>query len=93
MVEVGLMALSRADIQTELTQVNERLTLYYAAERKILEGQSYEIGTRKLTRADLNYVTSQIETLKKQKYELEAALSTGIGPTKRKAVRVLFRDL
>jgi hypothetical protein len=85
--------MTRTDAQTELTRVNERLTLYYEAEKKILAGQSYRIGTRQLTRADLSVISSQIEALKRQKTELEITVNTGVSPYKRKTVRVLFRDL
>jgi hypothetical protein len=85
--------MTKTEVQTELTRVNERLTLYYDAEKKILAGQSYRIGTRQLTRADLSSITAQIETLKRQKAELEITLQTGVSPYKRKTVRVLFRDL
>jgi hypothetical protein len=85
--------MTKTEAQTELTRVTERLELYYEAEKKILAGQSYRIGTRQLTRADLSSITAQIETLKRQKAELEIAVRTGVGPYKRRTVRVLFRDL
>ena len=39
----------------------ERLQLYLDAEVKILTGQSYQIGDRQLTRADLSEVRKAIE--------------------------------
>ena len=41
----------------------QRLQLYLDAEHKILQGQSYSIGDRQLTRADLKYVQSMINQL------------------------------
>lgn len=87
------MAYTAAELTEKLNQTNQRLTLYYAAERKILSGQSYRIGSREMTRANLQEVLDQIAILERQKQELETALSTGVGPSKRKAVRVLYRDL
>ena len=44
--------------------LNERLRLYIAAEKAILgTGQSYLIGNRKLTRADLGEVRAEIKAL------------------------------
>jgi hypothetical protein len=40
-----------------------RLTLYLEAEEKILNSQSYQIGTRTLTRADLAAVQGEIRRL------------------------------
>lgn len=42
---------------------NERLAQYYAAEKAILSGQSYTIGTRTLTRAQLSTVRAAIDDL------------------------------
>jgi hypothetical protein len=43
--------------------LKRRLALYLAAEEMILRGQSYRIGTRSLTRADLAAVQSEIRRL------------------------------
>ena len=44
---------------------NERLKQYLAAEKAILEGgQSYKIGNRMLTRADLSEIRKEISALK-----------------------------
>lgn len=40
-----------------------RLALYLEAEEMILRGQSYRIGTRSLTRADLAAVQSEIRRM------------------------------
>ena len=42
---------------------NERLAQYYAAEKAILSGQSYTIGNRTLTRAQLSTVRAAIDDL------------------------------
>ena len=49
-----------ADAGITLQTATDRLTLYLAAEAKVLKGQSYEIGDRKLTRADLGEIRSGI---------------------------------
>ena len=78
----------------ELDKILERLDMYYAAEKAILSGaQSYSIGSRQLTRANLNQLLEEISNLENKRDELENALENCISPKKRKAVRVLFRDL
>ena len=42
---------------------SERLKGYIEAERAILRGQSYELDGRRLTRADLDVVRSEIDRL------------------------------
>ena len=55
---------SRTVIRKRLARNAERLELYYEAERAILDGaQSYAIGSRNLTRADLGEITEMIATL------------------------------
>lgn len=51
---------------TELrTQTQERLTAYIKAENfLLLGGQSYSIGNRSLTRADLKHITDMIIKLR-----------------------------
>lgn len=43
--------------------LKRRLHQYLVAEEKILRGQSYVIGERSLTRADLKYVQQEIDNL------------------------------
>lgn len=43
--------------------LKNRLEMYLEAERKILSGQEYEIGNRRLRRADLKEVRAAIEDL------------------------------
>ena len=47
----------------ELQRAKSRLELYYEAEEKILQGQSYSIGSRSLTRANLGEVQDKIKEL------------------------------
>ena len=63
---------TRQEILNErYTKVVERLEKYEAAEIAILDGaQSYSIGNRTLSRAELNTITKQIERLKKEQLKL-----------------------
>lgn len=81
---------SRIVIKRRLELNTERLKLYYSAERAILDGaQSYTIGTRNLTRADLDSITEMIATLEDKVAQDEAALE---GSGRRKSVGVYLRD-
>jgi len=78
-------------IQARLELVKQRLQMYYAAEAAILQGsQSYSIAGRSLTRANLAQIREEIDNLERQQDELENALT---GSEKRKAYRILYRDL
>lgn len=71
--------------------LNERYRQYLAAERAILAGgQSYRIGNRVLTRADLNAIQSEIRRLQ----AMGAQESDDMPQTEgyRRARRVMFRD-
>lgn len=77
--------------QTRLNLYKERLELYIKAEASILEGaQSYSIGSRNLTRADLSEIRKMISTLEDGIDELESELSGG---SRRKCIRVIPRDI
>jgi hypothetical protein len=54
-------------------ELRARLALYVAAESKILSGQNYQIGDRRLQRADLAEVRAEIRQLSRQIEGLEAA--------------------
>lgn len=69
-----------ADMNTE--RIRERLRLYVEAERAILLGQEYQLGDRRLRRADLSEVRRAIE-------DLEAQMATAEGRVKRIARVVL----
>ena len=67
--------------------LERRLEEYYLAESKILRSQSYSMGSRQLTRADLSAVQDKIK-------ELEAALDAieVRGTTKRRTCRAVPLD-
>ena len=62
----------------------ERLAQYYEAEERVLKGQSYRIGTRQVTRADLAAIQSGIKEL-----EAEVAALEKHGTAGRRAARVI----
>lgn len=73
---------------TTIERKKARLELYYAAEEAILSGaQSYTIGTRTLTRANLGTIKSMINELETEIGVLEA------GKKPRKAFGVTPRDI
>ncbi|MFU1797367.1 hypothetical protein ACM1RC_26110 [Paenibacillus azoreducens] len=81
-------------LKGQLDIVLKRLDAYYRAEEAILSGaQEYRIGTRFLKRGDIRYIQEEIKQLEDRKDELENALATCLGPNKRKAYRILYRDL
>ncbi len=80
------MKISAAD-QVRLDSYKERLRLYIDAETKILEGQSYSIGSRSLSRANLAEVRVAINELEGKIRALERH-----GTTKRKVARIIPRD-
>lgn len=83
--------MNNTKIETRLKTYKDRLELYYKAEAAILEGaQSYVIGSRHLTRADLAEVRKMITTLEDGIEELE---SQAAGGGRRKCVRVIPRDV
>lgn len=53
------------------TAIIERLELYYEAERKVLRGQSYTLGNRQLTRANLSEIRKAIKDLENELEQLE----------------------
>ena len=69
-----------------ITTVTARLEMYYEAERKILAGaQSYAIGNRQLTRANLAEIRRTISALEDELENL-AGKSRGVSR------RVVFMD-
>lgn len=71
--------------KTPLETAQERLLLYYEAERRVLVGQSYTIGDRQLTRANLSEIRKAIDSLKA---EIEQLLGRSRGFSR----RVVFMD-
>jgi len=73
---------------TTIERKKARLELYYAAEEAILSGaQSYTIGTRTLTRANLGTIETMIKKLEAEVGVLED------GRKPRKAFGVTPRDI
>lgn len=70
-----------------LEMKKKRLQQYYDAEEKILKGQSYTLGSRQLTRADLATVQNKIKEL-----EAEVDALQQRGTTKRRSARVVPID-
>lgn len=71
-----------ADVKKRIADIRERLSMYYTAEKKILSGQSYTIGSRQLTRANLAYVQDKISDLENELDALESR-----GTSKRRSFR------
>ncbi len=65
----------------------KRLELYYEAEEKVLNSQSYTLGSKTLTRADLTAIQNMIKKL-----EGEIASLEQYGTTKRRSVRIVPVD-
>ena len=83
--------MNKARASERLQIYKDRLDLYYKAEQAILEGaQSYSIGSRHLTRAELAEIRKMIKTLEDGITELEAEASGG---SRRKTVRIIPRDV
>ena len=55
----------------KITKTKERLELYYEAEKAVLLRQSYKIGSRELTMADLDTIRKQIDILEAEVSALE----------------------
>ena len=73
-----------------LEKAKQRLEAYYEAEMAVLAGQEYKIGTRSLTRANLEEIRAAIDSLEKQVDQLTTAVD---GKGRRKAYRITARDL
>ncbi|BCJ98101.1 DUF6148 family protein [Anaerocolumna chitinilytica] len=74
--------------KVKLDTLRTRLAQYYEAESKILEGQSYSLGSRSLTRTNLGEVQNMIRELEAKINSLETR-----GTTKRKVARIIPMDL
>ncbi|MDI3534815.1 MAG: hypothetical protein PWQ82_1180 [Thermosediminibacterales bacterium] len=77
-------------VSDRLEKAKARLDAYYEAELAVLSGQSYKIGTRSLTRADLGEIRNAIRDLENLIEELEAQVN---GQGRRRAYRITLRDL
>ncbi len=77
-------------IKEKLKKKKNRLEMYYQAEEAILGGaQSYSLGTRSLTRANLADIRTMIDKLEDEISELESIVD---GRKPRKAFAVVPRD-
>lgn len=77
------------------TICREKLKEYMDAETAVLSGQSYKIGTRALTRADLQWIQEGITLWGKRLEALGESIEQGNTNNSRGVVvkRVVFRDL
>ena len=69
---------------TVLEIKKNRLKRYYEAEEKVLNSQSYTLGSKTLTRADLTSIQNMIKKLEGEISSLEQ-----YGTTKRRSVRIV----
>lgn len=76
-------------ISERLAKAKERLSAYYEAELAVLSGQSYTIGTRSLTRANLAWIKTQIDNLENQVLILQ---SQADGKGRNRVIGVIPRD-
>lgn len=76
-----------SNANTVLEIKKNRLKLYYEAEEKVLNSQSYTLGSKTLTRADLTSIQNMIKKL-----EGEIASLEQYGTTKRRSVRIVPVD-
>ena len=60
-----------------MAELRTRLGLYVVAEAKILAGQSWQLGERRLQRADLAEVTAEIRRLSAEIERAESAAARG----------------
>ena len=75
---------------TRLESLNARLELYVSCEASIIGGaQSYAMGSRNLTRANLPEVASMIKYLEKEIAQEESKTS---GKGRNKVFRIIPRD-
>lgn len=72
---------------TVLEMKRKRLERYYDAEEKVLNSQSYTLGSKTLTRADLASIQSMIKILESEIESLEK-----YGTMKRRSVRIVPVD-
>lgn len=78
-------------LREKISKKRQRLEMYYAAEEAVLgAAQSYSIGGRSLTRANLADIRNMIDQLEKEITVLEAREA---GKCPRKAFGVVPRDI
>lgn len=83
--------MNKTRLKERIDKYKARLDLYYKAEEAILDGaQHYEIGSRKLTRADLHEIRMMISSIEKELDSMESEYNNG---SRRKCIRVIPRDV
>ena len=70
-----------------IEEARENLKMWLEAERAVATGQSYRIGTRQLTRANLSDITERIAFWRNELEKLES------GRTGARVLRAVPRDL
>lgn len=68
----------------------QKLNTWLAAEEAVATGQSYQIGSRMLTRADLKQIRSEMEYWAEKLAQAEAEEKTG---GRNRAYRAVIRDV
>lgn len=68
----------------------QKLSTWLAAEEAVATGQSYQIGSRMLTRADLKQIRSEMEYWAEKLAQAEAEEKTG---GRNRAYRAVIRDV
>jgi len=76
------------EMKAKKQRLQNRLELYYECEEKVLAGQSFTIGSRSMTRANLSEVVSMIKKLEDQIAAIDSS-----GTAKRRVARIIPRDL
>jgi hypothetical protein len=68
--------MTRQELEARRTRYKARLEMYYQAEEQILGGaQSYSLGSRSLTRANLSEIRNAIKGLEKEIENLDSVLN------------------
>jgi len=73
-----------------LEEARARLQMWLDAEAAVATGQSYQIGTRNLTRANLNQIREEIQMWRREVVRLESQQNGKSFPRSR---RVVLRDI
>ena len=66
---------ARARLKTRIERVKKSLDMYYEAELAVLSAQSYSVGSRSLTRANLSEIRAAIKEYENLLENLENQLN------------------